>query len=122
MHVYVCIHTVLCTRRSEKTGSHQHKGSALEIAAEYKRRRQAGELSPREAARATRITKRINKSEHKSNYYSIRNRNPEVGGMLLSDKWIIVCIYFVLIVYMRLHVFTFVYTCVLCSSGQRANR
>jgi hypothetical protein len=49
--------------RSDRSNSGHHKGSALAIAAEYKRRKQAGELSPREAARATMITKRINESE-----------------------------------------------------------
>jgi hypothetical protein len=50
-------------KRSDRSNSGHHKGSALAIAAEYKRRKQAGELSPREAARATMITKRINESE-----------------------------------------------------------
>jgi hypothetical protein len=56
-----------------RVGRSGHKGSALAIAAEYKRRKQAGEISPREAARATRITKRINAPE----YRPLKHRKPE---------------------------------------------
>lgn len=49
--------------RSQKSSS-GHKGSALAIAAEYKRRRQAGEISPTEAARVARITQRLNVADH----------------------------------------------------------
>lgn len=69
-----------CNRRSDRPRS-SHKGSALAIAAEYKRRKQAGELSPREAARASMITKRINESEHKSDYKPVKHRKPEVRYM-----------------------------------------
>lgn len=63
-------------RRSDRPRS-GHKGSALAIAAEYKRKKQAGELSPREAARASMITKRINESEYKSDYKPLKHRKTE---------------------------------------------
>lgn len=73
MYVLSCI----CICRSDRPKS-GHKGSALAIAAEYKRRKQAGELSPREAARASMITRRINESEHKSDYKPMKHRKAEV--------------------------------------------
>ena len=69
--------TCTCICRSDRPRS-GHKGSALAIAAEYKRKKQAGELSPREAARASMITKRINESEYKSDYKPLKHRKTEV--------------------------------------------
>ena len=78
--VFSCtnIYCMYNVHRSDKTSGGRHKGSALAIAAEYKRRKQAGELSPREAARASMITKRINESEHKSEYKPAKQRKLEV--------------------------------------------
>ena len=73
MFIYcVC---VVCSRSSRHSG---HKGSALAIAAEYKRRKQAGELSPREAVRASNMTKRINEPEHVHAHRPSRHRKSEV--------------------------------------------
>ena len=70
-----------CSVLSMQTSFSGHKGSALAIAAEYKRRKQAGEISPREAARATRITKRINAPE----YRPLKHRKPEVLSIMWYD-------------------------------------
>ena len=77
MHMYTA-------HRSDRSNSGRHKGSALAIAAEYKRRKQAGELSPREAARATMITKRINESEHKSVNKPAKRRKLEVHKLVYT--------------------------------------
>jgi hypothetical protein len=63
-----------------------HKGSALAIAAEYKRRRQAGELSPREAARASRITMRINAPNYKPGKHQEREEKSEENERELDKK------------------------------------
>ena len=83
--------------RSDRSNSGRHKGSALAIAAEYKRRKQAGELSPREAARATMITKRINESEHKSDYKPAKHRKLEVHKLyctlIYNSAYTCTCMY-----------------------------
>ena len=69
------------SNRSEKSST-GHKGSALAIAAEYKRRREAGQISPSEAARAARMTKRINAPDYKPS----KHRKMEVCAYCGSEE------------------------------------